>query len=81
MKHYRVVYKPLYAPRGDGKIEDIGGFYWIQKRSFLFCWKDYEQVPQYLSLRGEDAALYHCNMLEGQLKIRRLKKYIKVKEK
>lgn len=77
MKHYRVVYKPCYHVRGDGKIEDIGGFYWIQKRSFL-CWKDYEQVPPYLSLQGKDAALYHCNMLEGQLKIRHLKKYKKI---
>lgn len=72
MKHYRVVYKPLYSVRGDGSIEDIGGFYWIQKRSF-FGWKDYEQVPSYLSLHGKDAALYHCNMLEGQYKIKHMK--------
>lgn len=79
MKHYRVVYKPHYVAGGDGKIEDIGGLYWIQKRSFL-RWKDYEQVPQYYSLREKDAALYHCNTLEGRLKIKRLKKYIKIKE-
>lgn len=73
MKHYRIIYKPLYDARHNGKIEDIGGEYWIQKRTFLF-WKDYEAVPSYYSLSPREAAFYQCDMRETQYKIKHMKK-------
>lgn len=80
MKHYRVIYIPNYVAHGNGIIEDIGGMYWLQKRS-LFGWFDYEQVPHYAHFSGEDAARYHCNIREAQYKIDRMKRFIVIKDK
>lgn len=79
MKHYRVIYKPLYVARDNGEVEDAGGFYWIQKRTFLF-WRDYEFVSTYASLSRKDAAFYRCRMLEAQHKIEHMKERFIVNE-